>query len=103
MSYFTHWRKSTFAQFSLHGPGMPQAPPPQQPPIGIGDGDEDRGAEAVNTENFCASFLPWQDGHSGSAEPITSFSNEALQSEQTYSNIGMCQPAVLIAKYTHYK
>jgi hypothetical protein len=50
---------------------------------------DDRGTDAENTENFCASFLLWQEGHSGSAEPRTSFSNEALQSEQMYSNIGI--------------
>lgn len=48
-----------------------------------------RGAEALNTENFCASFLLWQLGHSGSVEPITSFSKLAWHSSQTYSKIGM--------------
>ena len=56
---------------------MPQAPPPQHPPIGIAEALEGRGAEAENTENFCASCLLWQEGHSGSTEPITSFSKLA--------------------------
>ena len=68
---------------------MPQAPPPQHPPRGIAGALEDRGADAENTENFCSSCLLWQEGHSGSAEPITSFSKLEWQSLQTYSKIGM--------------
>jgi hypothetical protein len=71
---------------------MPQAPPPQHPPIGMRGALDWRGAEAEKTENFCASSLLWQEGHSGSVEPITSFSKLEWQSLQTYSKIGMVNP-----------
>lgn len=113
MGYFTQLAEIDF-QFQLSqqpfaGPGRPQAPPPQQPPIGEGDGLEERGTEAEKTENFCASLVPWQEGHSGLAGPITSVSKAALQSEQTYSKIGInrwCRSAVdscQLAWHTHYK
>jgi len=72
------------------GPGRPQAPPPQQPPpMGLGAGLELRDALAENTENFCASFVSWHAGHSGSAPPMTSFSKLLLHCSQTYSNMGI--------------
>jgi hypothetical protein len=46
-------------------------------------------ADAENTENRCANCLLWQEGHSGSALPITSFSKLLLQSLQTYSKMGI--------------
>jgi hypothetical protein len=45
--------------------------------------------EAEKTENFWASLGLWHAGHSGSADPSTSFSKLLLQSSHTYSNIGM--------------
>lgn len=71
------------------GPGRPHAPPPQQPPIGLGAAADVLGTDAENTENFCASFWLWHAGHSGSAEPMTSLSKVLLQSLQTYSKIGI--------------
>lgn len=68
---------------------MPQAPPPQHPPMGLDGALEARGTEAEKTENFCSSFLLWQEGHSGSVSPITSFSKLAWHASQTYSKIGM--------------
>ena len=56
------------------------------------------GTEAEKTENFCASFVLWHDGHSGSADPRTSFSKLLLQSSQTYSNIGMKDPHLAFRK-----
>jgi hypothetical protein len=81
------------SQQPLEGPGIPQAPPPQQPPIGRGAVLAAFGTEAEKTENFCASLVLWHDGHSGSAaDPRMSFSKLLLQSSQTYSNIGMKYP-----------
>ena len=70
-------------------PGTPQAPPPQQSPIGIAGAFDVRGPEAVNTEKRWSSCLPWQAGHSGSADPMISVSKLWLQSLQMYSKIGM--------------
>jgi len=40
------------------GPGIPQAPPPQHPPEGIGDRPpDDCGTEGENTENFWSNCL----------------------------------------------
>lgn len=49
----------------------------------------DRAPPTENTEICCVSFLPWQVGHSGWRDPITSASNGFLQSWQMYSNMGM--------------
>ncbi len=89
MGDFTHLHKLALESQLSQGPDIPQAPPPQQPPIGGRGEDAVFAAEAVKTENFWVSFLPWQDGHSGSAAPITSFSKLLLHCAQTYSKIGI--------------
>ncbi len=82
-------RKLAFLNQLSHGPGRPQAPPPQHPPMGLATAGAVDFADAVNTENRCASCLLWQEGHSGSALPITSFSKLELHSLQTYSKMGI--------------
>ncbi len=51
----------------------------------------ERAPPTENTEICCVSFRPWQKGHSGWREPITSASNGFLQSWQMYSKIGMIE------------
>ena len=89
MSVFTQLRKSGYCNQLSHGPGSPQAPPPQHPLIGVGLGLADLGTVAEKTENFWVNCVPWHEGHSGSALPITSFSKLLWHSWQTYSKIGM--------------
>ena len=47
------------------------------------------GEPFVNTESFLSRFVLRQEGHAGTAAPLTRVSKPLRHSLQTYSNIGM--------------